>query len=488
MKRTILYVSLGVAIAAAVGALAWRLRMVEQPEEETRSAVVERGTMVVAVSASGSIEPQARVSLAFEMPGQVAEVPVEVGDRVEAGDVLARLDTGRLALQVQQAQSVLASADAQLAQLRAGPRPEEVATAEANLQAAQAQVSAAAANRDQLEGGASDAQIAAAEADLASAITQQKIAEDTHDRTMECVTFTWQGQERTICPALGVFEEQSRYNLEAADKALAASHARFDELLAGADADQIRAVRANVWAAAARRDATQAQFDLLREGATDEQIAAAEARVAQAQAALEQAELSLEQATLCAPFDAIVAAVNVTAGEMASTLPAIMLVDSSRFRITVSVDEMDVGRLAEGQTAQVTLDAFPDIVITGAVERIAPAATLEGGVVYYDVVIGLAPTAVPVRADMTANATIVVEELTGVLMIPTWVVRVDRSTGQTYVHLRVPDEDIVEGGVERVDVALGVRHEGAAQVLDGLSEGDEVVWVQDSTLFDFRRQ
>jgi HlyD family secretion protein len=503
MKRMSLYVILGVVavvVAAVVGVAVWRSRAAAQPEAEARSALVERGTMLVAVSASGSVEPQDRVSLAFEAPGQVAEVPVEVGDGVEAGDVLARLDSERLALQVQQAQARLASAEAQLAQLKAGPRAEEVEASEANLRAVQAQVSATAASRDQLEGGASDAQIAAAEADLASAITQQKIAEDTHDLTMKCVGISFPAGkvitlpggevitltepfEETFCPALGVPEEQARYRLEAADEELEAAQARFDELLAGADADQVRASRANVSAAAAQRDAAQAQLDLLLAGATDEQIAAAEAQVAQARAALEQAELSLELATLRAPFDGVVAEVNVTAGEMASAgLPAITLVDTSRFRITVSVDEMDVGRLAEGQVAQVTLDAFPDIAITSTVERIAPAATFEGGVVYYDVLIRLAPTGAPIRADMTANATIVVEELTDVLKVPTWVVRVDRSTGQTYVHRQVG------GDVERVDVTVGVRHEGVAQVLEGLSEGDEVVWVQDSAPLGFGSQ
>jgi HlyD family secretion protein len=475
MKRTLLYVILGAVVVAAIGGvLVWRSRQAEQSGQETHSAVVERGTMLVAVSASGSVEPQTRVGLAFEVVGRVAEVPVELGDHVEAGDVLARLDAGRLTLQVQQAQAALASAEAQLARLRAGPRPEEVAAAEANLRAVQAQVSAAAANRDQVEGGANDAQIAAAEADLASAIKQQKLAEDTHDMTMKCFTFTWMGQERKICPALGVPEEQARYNLETADKALAAAQLAFDEAVAGADADQVRAAQSNVSAAVAQRDAAQSRLNLLLSGATDEQIAAAEAQVAQARATLEQAQLSLEQATLRAPFDGVVAAVNVTTGEMASAgLPAITLVGVSRFQAIVSVDEIDVGQLWEGQTAEVTLEAFPDVVVDGTVERIAPAATFEGGVVYYDVVIGLAPTDVPIRADMTVNATIVVDELSDVLMVPTWVVRVDRDTGQTYVERKVGDE------IERVGVALGVRHAGFAQVLSELSEGDEVVWVPD---------
>lgn len=469
MKRTTLYVVLGAVIVAVVGgAVIWRSRVAARPEEEVRSAVVERRTMVVAVSASGSIEPRSRASLAFEIPGRVAEVPVKVGDTVEAGDVLARLDSEQLALQVQQSQAALASAEAQLGQLRAGPRPEEVTVAEANLQALQAQVAGAAANRDQLESGPTDAQIAAAEADLASALFQRKVAEKAYDRIDK------KDKDR---------KEQARYDLYAADEAVAAAQARLDELLAGADPDQLRALRSNVWAAAAQRDAAQARLDLLLAGAAEGQIAAAEARVAQAQAALEQAQLALEQATLRAPFDGVVAQVNVTAGEMASAgLPAISLIDGSRFRLAVRVDEMDVGKLAEGQSAQVTLEALPDVDISGTVGRIAPAATVDGGVVNYEVLIDLDPTDVPIRADMTANATVVVEELADVLAIPTWVVQVDRATGQTYVHRQASDV------VERVDVALGVRHEGFAQVLEGLSEGDVVVRLPESTPFGFGDQ
>ncbi|RLC85913.1 MAG: hypothetical protein DRI79_10740, partial [Chloroflexi bacterium] len=89
-------------------------------------------------------------------------------------------------------------------------------------------------------------------------------------------------------------------------------------------------------------------------------------------------------------------------------------------------------------------------------------------------------TDAPIRADMTANATIVVDELTDVLMIPTWVVHVDRDTGQTYVHRQAGD------GIERVDVELGVRYEGRAQVLSGLSEGDVVILAPESGNFTLR--
>jgi HlyD family secretion protein len=471
MKRTTLYAILGAAaIAAVAGVFLLRECSAAQPEEETRSAIVERGTMRVAVSASGSVEPQARVSLEFEGTDRVAEVNVEMGDAVEEGDVLAWLDTRQLELQVQQAQASLKLAEVQLTELQAGPQPEDVEAAEANLEAAQAQVSAAAANRDDVEAGPTDAQIAAAEANLASAKLQHKVALDTYLRiqTME----KWETEQ-----------EQTQYELHIAENALAAAQAELDDLLAGADADEVRSAQANVEAAAAQADAAQARLDLLLAGATAEQIADAAAQVAQAEAALELAELALKHATLHAPFDGIVAEVNVEAGEMAPAgMPAITLLDASKFHVTVSVDEIDVGRLAKGQAAQVMLDALPDVVIDGTVERIASVADFEGGVVYYEVTIALAPTKAPARADMTASATIEVEELTDVLMIPTWVVRVDRTTGQTYVHRQVGDD------VERVDVELGVRYEGAVEVLGGLSEGDEIIWVRESNGFGFGGQ
>lgn len=464
MKRRVVYIILGLLVVAAVGGVfVWQSQSKGEAPEISRSTTVERGDLSVAVSASGKIKPEERVNLAFEAPDRVTEVLVEVADEVKAGDVLARLDTRSLKLQVEQSKAALASAKAQLAQVKAGPRPGEIEQAEANLSAAEANLSAAAANRDQVKGGPTKAQIAAAEAQVAAANTERELAQDAYDDIKED----------------GTQKEQANYDLYTAKKKLTAAQAELERLLAGADVEELRAANADVWAASAQRDAAQAQLDLVLAGPTEEDIADAEAQVAQAQAALELAELSLERATLEAPFDGVVSEVNIKAGEMAPTgRPAIVLLDPKSFYITISVDEMDVAQLLEGQSAEVVPDAFPETLITGVVESIAPIATLEGGVVAYDVVIALTPTEAPIRTDMTANTTIWVKELTDVLKIPTWIVRVDRDTGQTYVHRRVGQQ------IERVDVELGVRSEGAVQVLDGLSEGDELVWL-DQPAFDF---
>ena len=66
-----------------------------------------------------------------------------------------------------------------------------------------------------------------------------------------------------------------------------------------------------------------------------------------------------------------------------------------------------------------------------------------------------------------------VEELTNQLLIPNWLVRVDQTTGETYVYRQTPD------GNERVNIRLGVRYEGVSQVLNGLEEGDVLVLIRE---------
>lgn len=488
-----------VIVAALAGGLAWwQRRTAAQTQEELRSARVEQGSMQVAVSGSGSIRPVQRVDLAFETSGQVAEVTVEVGDRVEAGRLLASLDAERLSLQLDQAEANVAAAEAQLAKLEAGARSGEAEASAANLRAAEAQVDAAAAERDQVARAAGEADIAAAEAELASAVTQQKKAQDWHDATLECITITksagdvidigggqvitlTEGFERTVCPLLGVPEEQARYRLEAANEALEAARARLEQVKAGADRDQLRAVQSNVEAAVAQRDGAQAQLDLLLEGATREQLAAAQASVDQARSSARQAELALAQAELVAPFEGTVAAVNTSVGEQATAgLPIITVLDPSRYCVTIAVDELEVGQLAVGQRADLTFEALPNTVVSGTVKHIGEAATVDGGVITYEVRIDLVPTDAPTRADMTVSANVIVEEISEALKIPAWAVHIDSNTGQYYVRRRTAD------GIERVDVRLGARQEGVAQILEGLSLGDEVVRAAESSQFDLR--
>ena len=466
MRRRTYYVIVGaLLIAAAAGVYVWRTRTAQNAQEDVaRAARAQRGPMVVAVTASGRIKPVTRVDLSFESPGRVTEVLVEEGDEVDAGQALARLKTDQLEVEVRQARAALSGAESQLAELEAGPTPEEIEQSEANLRAAEAQLAAAAANRNGIAQGPTDADIAAAEARVTQANTEKEIAQDSFDLIKE------EGTEK----------EHANYDLYTAKQELAAAQAQIEDVLSGPDGAELRAAQSNVAAAAAQRDAAQAQLDQLLAGPSKEEIAEAEAQVSQAEVAVRIAEHALERATLRAPIAGIVTEINVTPGETPPTREAPMvLVDNTAFHITVGVDELDVSQLERGQEVEITVEALPDAEVGGTVGTISPVASQETGVVAYDVVIDLAPTEAPLRADMSANATIVIEELSDVLQIPNWAVRIDRATGDTYVQRRA------NGEIGRVDVELGVRHDGVVQVISGLSEGDEVVRLEAGASFGF---
>jgi len=442
----------------------------ESGEEQPEIVVVERGSLVTSITATGSTFPGAEATISFQVGGQVNDVLVQTGERVKRGQVLIQLDTSDLELQVRSAEAALASAQAQLDQLKAGPRPEEVAAAEANLAAAQSTLNASTAERQRLEAGSTEAEIAAAEAQVASALTQQKVAQDRHDDTMRCETFKLpNGDKKKICPALGTLEEQARYNLHAANEALEAAQLQLDALLAG-EAYQTRALQSNEAAAVAQRDAAQAQLDLLLAGATESQIAAAEANVSQVQVTLDSARLALEKATLKAPVDGVIAQVHTEPGEsVAPQMPAVTLVDDSRFTIEADVDEADIGWVEVGQEAQITLDAFLGRRLTGRVTAIAPSATLDMGVVSYRITIQINPTDLPLRGGLTANTEIVRERREDVLLVPNRAIWIDSDTGQAFIEM-IDGEDVTI-----TDIEQGTANEQFSEVLTGVNEGDRLL-------------
>ena len=375
--------------------------------EETATPEVEM-EFVPVVSVTGEVVPAVWATVSAQTGGTVLEVLVQVGDEVAAGDLLVRLDPTDAQLAVQQAEAAVEAAQAQLALLKTGPRPEQVAVAEAQIEAAQAVISQTAAQRDQLWSGATEAEIAAAQAQVAAAQAEQWMAREAHDQTMKCYTLPDGGE---VCPALGAPEEQARYALHAADETLAAARAQLDALKAGSYL-QVRTAEAAVSAAEAQTNIAQTQLDLLQAGATAGEIAVAEAAVAQAEAALEMAQVALTRCEVRAPFAGTAGAVNVRRGEL--IMPGQSLVtlgDLTTLRVeTTDLDETQVARVAGDQQAAITFDALPERVFTGHVTRISPMAEPGAGGVNYTVVIEITETDPAILWGMTAFVDIEVGE------------------------------------------------------------------------------
>ena len=433
-------------------------------EEQTATAIedttiIGRGDILVTVSASGTISPAERLPMFFPVPGTVAEVLVEEGDAVQAGQTLARLETQDLELALQDAELALELQQIALDALTSEPREEEVAAAQAAVYAASAQLALAQEPPD-----SRNERIARLQLELAR--NQLWQAQLQRDQANVAAQFGI---------PLGEQASQAEATVHRAEYEVSIAEQQLEQ------AQNATANAANVAAASAALVNAQASLDRLLEGADERDVEIANARLQTAYLAVELARYQLEQAALEAPFSGIVAAVNLVVGEAPpTTAPAIELIDASTYYIDLAVDEIDIAQVEVGQPVQIALDALPDETVTGVVTRIGSVGTDLGGVVTYTVRITLDETEVPVRVGMTATATIIVDEARDVIRVPNRYVRLDRRTQQAFVTVRQPDDTL-----EEVEIQLGRRNETFSEVLGGLSEGEEVVLLPRSAFNPF---
>jgi HlyD family secretion protein len=414
--------------------------------EGIQTVAVKKGTLRVSVGATGSVVPETRLDLSFKSAGRVAEIMAKEGDQVEAGEVLARLETADLEQALIQAQANLDIATAQLAQTEEEASAEDLASAWASLESALA-------NYEEVKDGPSQEDITVAKADMEKARIALEKAQADYDK------ISWQAGIGATAEAKALQQASIDYERARAQYELTVDHPTNSELKqAEAQIAQARATLAD-----------------LEEKPIPEDLAIARAQVTQAQSTLAQAQLNLEEATLVAPFAGIVADVNIEVGQMVnSSTPVVVLTDLTSYYVDLYIDETDIGQILNhqngGQPVVITLDAFPEEEIEGEVTAIKSIGTVNGGIVTYEVRVEIAPTEVSVRSDMTASATVVVEEKENVLLIPNRAIR--REGDVEYVEVFDPSDGTE---VRRVAIATGASNDVMTEVTAGLKEGDAVV-------------
>ena len=391
MKKTLILAC--VCVLLATGCMGQPAKPTPTPQAQVLPAVI---------SASGKLLPVRWANLAFQSGGRVVEVMVQAGDKVEAGQIVVRLDDADAKLALAQANAALKSAQAQLAQIKAGPRPTELASAEQGVKQAMAAVDGAAEQLAQLQAGARTADIAAAQAEVARSAAQLKQAQDAYDGV---VAGRAAAKEYGIqAGGLGQAEEQMRVQLASARAAYEATQKRLAQLQAGPTKAELDVARANLASVQAQRDRAQAQLDLLKAGAAAEQIAVAEANVAQAQVTVDQAKAALDKTQLQAPFAGTVGSVMVREGETLVPSQLVLTVgDLTELRVeTTDLSEVDVARVMVGEPVNVTFDAVKGKTFTGKVARIAPMSSQGQGGVNYTVIVELDQLDPALRWGMTA--------------------------------------------------------------------------------------
>jgi HlyD family secretion protein len=214
-------------------------------------------------------------------------------------------------------------------------------------------------------------------------------------------------------------------------------------------------------------------------GVSRARVAQAEAAVAQAKAAVERAEEELANATIRSPIRGVVLSRPLEIGSPVSSILnlgsaatlVMVLGDISKVYVRGKVDEADIGMVRLGQPARIKVETFKDRQFEGRVTQIAPMGTERDNVVSFEVRVSIDNASGELRANMTANAEIVLEEHKGTLIIPEGAVIYDAKRNAS-VDLVAPD---AKNGRQRVPITIGVGNGTRTQVVAGLKEGDKVI-------------
>ena len=336
----------------------------------------------------GTIETET-LNLTPEIGGQISSLAVEEGDWVSQGERLIELDGALLKAQRRQLQAAVASARANLAEVKTPPRPQAIAVAEAELARAEAARDGAyrvwqtaqgivakplelEAQIDALQG-----QLPVLEQQLEAAQAGLKEAEIRRDEAYrnqssdEAITSYQAAAKRT---------EAAQGSLAAAEANLAGARSQLDLLVTIRDnpltlKSQANTAQTGYQQAAAAVQVAAAQLASTQAGPRAEAVAIAQAQLKKAEAALDRLELRIAKLKITAPIDAIVLEQPAQVGELARPgVTLLKLGDLNQVKLKVFVPETEIGLVRLGQPARVTVDAYPDETFAGVVAFIAQEA------------------------------------------------------------------------------------------------------------------
>jgi len=209
------------------------------------------------------------------------------------------------------------------------------------------------------------------------------------------------------------------------------------------------------------------------------EIAKAEAQVAQAKAALENAEEDLRNSTIVSPIDGLVLSRDVSVGDGVSSILILgsqatlvmTLGDTSEVYVQGKVDEADIGKVYLGQPARIVVESFKDKKFEGKVTRISPFGKEKDNVTTFEVRVSISNPTGELKANMSANAEIILEEKKNVLMVPEASLIYDKDRNAS---VELPDAH-AENGRKKIPVKLGISNGVKTEIVSGLTEKQQVI-------------
>jgi HlyD family secretion protein len=209
------------------------------------------------------------------------------------------------------------------------------------------------------------------------------------------------------------------------------------------------------------------------------EISRAKAQIAQTQAALERAEEDLRNSTIVSPMDGLVLSRDVEVGDAVSSILVLgsqatlvmTLGDVSEVYVKGKVDEADISKVYLGQPARIVVESLKEKKFEGKVTKISPLGVEKDNVTTFEVKVSIRNPIGELKANMSANAEIILEEKENVLMIPEAAVIYDKDRKPS---IEVPDAK-ADKGRRKVSAKLGISNGVKTELVEGLKEGDQVI-------------
>lgn len=431
IRRAVLLVVLLLVLVgvAAVGGWGWVDGWVRGRGEPTVAAAL--GTIEQRVVAIGRVEPVTEVTLANKIPGRIKAVLVKEGDTVTVGQPLIRFDDEEFQTQIRMSRA-------------------RVATAEAEVRRAQRGVESAQARHAEVKSGARREEIETARAELAQARLRGVNAEVDRLRFKRLVEDGFVA--RSQYDAVETEAEVARSRVRAAEEGLKL-------LQAGPKPETVETAMSH---------AREAEAELKR----------AESQVAQARAEVDHARAVLQSTVVASPLNGRVTRKFVEPGEAVDiSAPLLILGDTRKIIVKAEVDETEVGKLALGQTAAITADAYPGRVFPGSVYELGQTVgkrkirpedpTRMQDMKVLETKLEVTEAGPDLKLGMTVDVKILAAYKERALVIPKRLV----PPGATEATVRVAGAN----GPEPRAIKLGMRDDEKVEVTAGLSPGDRVL-------------
>lgn len=428
-RSTLRMTVLGIVTVAVAGGAGWYVtRGEEAPPAAAETAQVARGTLATTVTLPGTASSTSSVALTFPVAGKITEVNVIIGQAVQAGDALARVDDTDARQALQTAQTNLDLARLKLAQLQAPAKPEDTQAVRQTVVSADAGVQNAQIALERLKRPPTAADVSTADA----AVVTAQASIESAQRSMDTSWGSLRVAQNSYCALLGgilpaapcvsgamplvrdvIVQLQS---ILGPPYALPSSHANATNTILIANASYANEIQ-GVASAKSALEQAKSKRALLDAGPDNLDIYSAELSLKNAQesyksavareAALQRgvdtldlqsqvlavrsqeiavttAQQKVTDAVLRAPFAGSVGAVPLIVGQQVSTsTAAVTLTDTGTIRVQMTLSESDLTQVRAGQLGVATFDALTGQTFVVRVIGVSPVPTVTQGVVTF---------------------------------------------------------------------------------------------------------